>query len=292
MRFYISMAVFLLVSSFGIAQEIVDPNKLWSCMEEHCQPWGSTYSTDFLRFEEDTIIDGFTYKKVWISEDENYQIWDFYGAFIREENKRVYYRQMFGLEGLIYDFNISLGDSVTVNNPRAAGEITLFLEEIDSVLTDFGYLERWILKSESYPNSEYWIRGIGSQTGVINSSSGIFGGLCGLYTLLCQKENDELVYINTDYESCYLYVTVQEDIEEDQSKVIVSFDNSTREVHINLIDELDRSVYISDIRGNIIATFETHNKIIRHNMTGYTNGVYIVVIVSNEKYSARKFLAY
>ena len=76
-------------------------------MEEHCQPWGSTYSTDYFQFEEDTIINGFVYKKVWISEDETYQNWNFYSAFIREENNKVYYKHMFGEEGLIYDFNCS-----------------------------------------------------------------------------------------------------------------------------------------------------------------------------------------
>lgn len=33
-------------------------------MKEHCQPWGSTYSTDFIRFDIDTIIDNLLCQRV------------------------------------------------------------------------------------------------------------------------------------------------------------------------------------------------------------------------------------
>ncbi len=288
---FLSILIFLLISLQGTSQEIVDESKLWSCMEEHCQPWGSTYSTDYFQFEEDTIIDGFVYKKVWISEDETYQNWNFYSAFIREEDNKVYYKHMFGEEGLIYDFNLNIGDSVTINNPRAAGEITLVLEEVDSVFTETGYHERWQLKNNSYPNSEYWIRGIGSETGVLNSSTGVFGGLCGLYTLLCLKESDELVYLNPDYETCYLYVSVEENDGENASPVIV-FDNVSKEVHIKLKDNTSNSVLIADISGKVIKQFDKANEIVRYNMATNPTGLYIVVVISNGKPATGKFFSY
>ena len=154
MKNYYLTTLLLILSVFAQSQEIVNTNKLWSIMSEHCQPWGSTYSTDFFMFDEDTIINDILYQKVWISEDENHEDWNFYGAFIREVDNRVYYRQMFGDEGLIYDFNLQLGDSVVVNNPRSIGEISLFLNAIDSVETENGYLERWTLVNNLYPDHE------------------------------------------------------------------------------------------------------------------------------------------
>ncbi len=136
-RFYLIVLVFSFVS-FAYSQEIVNPDKVWSIMEEHCQPWGSNYSTEFIRFDTDTIIDGTVYQKVWIAEDEYHQNWNFYGAFIREDEGLVYYRELFSEEVLIYNFNLEIGDSVVVDNPRAAGALTLVLAEIDSVLLENG----------------------------------------------------------------------------------------------------------------------------------------------------------
>ncbi len=95
---------------------------------------------------------------------------------------------MFGDEGLIYDFNLEIGDSVLVNNPRAVGEVWLHLLEIDTITVADDLRERWRMVSSEYQESDYWLRGIGSIAGVLNSSMSIYGGLCGFYALLCQYE--------------------------------------------------------------------------------------------------------
>lgn len=61
-----TIVITILIVCTGVlfSQEIVDPAKLWSNMEEHCQPWGSTYSTDFIRFDIDTIIDNLLCQRV------------------------------------------------------------------------------------------------------------------------------------------------------------------------------------------------------------------------------------
>lgn len=272
------------------AQEIVNPSKLWSSMEEHCQPWGSTYSTDYLKFDADTLIGDIIYKRVWISEDENHENWNFYGAFIREENNRVYYRQMFEEEGLIYDFNLEIGDSVLIDNPRAVSEIWLLLSDIDSVETTDGMRERWKLTSNDYPNTEYWIRGIGSQTGVLNSSSGIFGGLCGLYTLLCQKENGELVYLNPEFESCFLYTTGRDEYEEVFSTLIVSYNHYTQLVDVRIDGEAEKSIYLSNLTGQTVSHQITFSETASLPTYNSPSGIYIVTVILDGSNYSKKIL--
>lgn len=278
----IQLIILLFITTATISQEIVDSTKIWSNMEEHCQPWGSTYSTDYFRFDVDTIINDTTYKKVWISEDEGYYNWAFYGAMIREENSRVYYRQLFGQEGLIYDFNLSIGDSVLIDNPRAVGEVYLHLVEIDSVETEDGLRERWMLTSSEYPDVEYWIRGIGSETGILNSSSGIFGGLCGLYTLLCQKQDDELVYMNPEYNSCYLITTSISDNPVDDGFKL-DFRLKRKVIELNFHEETTSQISITDLTGNLIESIFTNSLYNEIDLNGQPTGIYIVSLSAKDK---------
>gem|GEM_PF-623164 len=184
-------ALFLMLPFSLLSQEIVDVNKSWSIAQIHCQPWGNAYSTQFYRFEGDTIVDGVFYQKVMISLDANGDRWDFFGAFIREEEGRVYYRELFQEEGLIYDFNLQPGDTVQIDNSRGQEMVHLVLASVDSVAAENGVIEQWTLDCVEYPgNSETWLRGVGSMAGVINSGIDIFGGLCGLYVLLCSEEDE------------------------------------------------------------------------------------------------------
>jgi len=261
-------------------------------MEEHCQPWGSTYSTDYFRFDKDTIINDTVYKKVWISEDENYEQWSFYGAMIREVDNRIYFRQLFGEEGLIYDFNMEIGDSVLIDNPRAVGEIFITLEEIDSVETEVGFSERWKLTSSEYPDAEYWIKGIGSETGVLNSSSGIFGGLCGLYTLLCEKENDELVYLNPDYNACFLYTTGHEELDDSGVDFRFQYNRNEKVLSLTMTENTNNTILLTDISGRIIRNYQSNSSIENISLLSAPPGVYIVSVLLSGKVSSQKFVIY
>jgi len=285
---FVAMVFTLVICS----QEIVVQDKLWSIMEEHCQPWGSNYSTEFFRFDIDTIVEGKNYKKVWIAEDENHEEWFFYGAFIREEEGLVYYKNMFEEEGLIYDFNLEIGDSVIIDNPRAAGALTLVLAEIDSVEMEVGYRERWRLVNNIYSNNEYWIRGIGSQTGVINSGTGVYGGLCGLFTLLCEKENDELYYQNPEFETCYLYITDTDEKynKENDRLFMLSYNDVNKIVRLNINHNGTKTILISSISGKVIANEQIDKPTFIYNFIGYPAGLYVITVIDGSNISSKKII--
>ena len=70
------------------------------------------------RFEGDTTIQTTGYKKILSSTDSINQTWETIG-FIREDTvqKKVWLRDLNNQEGLIYDFNLTSGEEITLYNP-------------------------------------------------------------------------------------------------------------------------------------------------------------------------------
>ncbi len=282
------MSSALMVSS----QQIVDTTKMWSNMQEHCQPEGSAYSTDYHKFYGDTLINDTVYKKVWIAEDENYEEWYFFGSFIREENGRVYYREILQPEGLIYDFNLQLGDSVLLNNSRAADNLWLTLTEIDSVETTTGYRERWKLESPFHLNADYWIKGIGSEAGVLNSGTFVFGGLCGLYTLLCEMENDETVFRNSGFETCYVdqVSAIGEYSKTEPELFKFLYKQSSNQIELRFTENKQKTVSIVSLSGKTTFKTSTNEEFINISTGMFPEGLYIITCTSEGKYQSRKFI--
>jgi hypothetical protein len=275
--------LFLIAAPSLEAQEIVDNQKLWSILTGHCLPDYTTYTTSFFKFDEDTIIDGKLYQKVFISEDEFQQEWYFYGSFIREENKKVYLKEYFGEEGLIYDFNLQLGDTVVVNNPRAVSEVALVLTEIDSVETTDGYRDRWKLTNDEFMIPEYWIEGIGSMGGILNSSTEVFGGLCGTYILLCQEESGTTIYLNPEYEYCYyLLLDDDTDLEAQENSFDIVYRPSNQLIELTFYERENRSIFLSDLNGRTIHRVQSEETRILLSLTGINKGLHLISVFDGE----------
>ena len=288
---YFILTIFLLLFGYTVmSQEIVDSTKVWANMQEHCLEWGSRYSTDHHKFYGDTIINDTVYKKVWISEDELNEEWNFFGSFIREENGRVYYREMFLNEGLIYDFNMQVGDSVLINNTRAVQGLWLTLTEIDTIESYGGSIERWKLENATYLNAEYWMRGIGSVTGVLNSGSNVFGGLCGLFTLLCSKHNNEIIYQDTIYQTCH-YELIS-DIEEEKQNIENPFrllnSKSSNQFELKFEDESEKLITIVSIDGRIVYTNKTRDPNLIISKSIFKQGLYVInCLMDGQSYTVK-----
>ena len=277
-----------LIPSWLVSQEIVDRNKLWAIAQVHCQPWGNTYSTQFFRFDGDTLVDDIAYKKVMIAEDEDHQLWNFFGAFIREVNGQVFYKELYQDEGLIYDFNLVIGDTVTINNSRALEELQLILTSVDTMPSENGSIEQWTLESIEFPGvNEIWFRGIGSFSGVMNSGIDVFGGLCGLYSLLCLEEIDTLKYQNPEFGSCYLYLTGIETIQ--QTKVpVIYYSAQSNQLKIEHFDSGLKIISITDISGRMISRLTTSEEKINIPYSKSTSGIIVVSIVHGQQVLNKK----
>ncbi len=282
------LSLLFLLPSWLISQEIVDTSKTWSIATVHCQPWGNAYSTFYIKFEGDTLVQDTLYKKVMISSDEFHETWDFFGAFIREENNRVFYRELYQEEGLIYDFDMQIGDTVLINNTRALEPVHLILTDVDSVASETGNVERWTLSCVEYPDlTETWLRGIGSMAGVMNSSVEIFGGLCGLYALLCSSEEEILFYQNPEFNSCWLVITDIGNREvETYSKIYVS--EPDRQIVVETRSPEPSTITLTRLNGQIIDRFTTQNQRFTLPVTGRYRGFILISVRQGQATTTRK----
>ena len=162
------------------------------------------YHTEIQSIRDNINLDGVDYKLVWT--ESVYDSKRIAGA-VREEGRRVYYRKKTGedyeAEVLLYNFNLTVGDIVAVN---WMGQ-QLMVMEVSQVEVD-GVMRRQLglgAYSIGYPPTEideYWIEGVGSTFGFLNSGSEGMGG--AFITLLCYHENGDLVWDNEAFDDCVM----------------------------------------------------------------------------------------
>jgi hypothetical protein len=196
--------------SIGLpAQEyhlLIEEGNSWSVLYESSGPPPATTYT--YAISGDTLINQIEYKKLYMSSQQEPNEWKLDWA-VREEDDRKVYVWSFHLmeEWLMYDFAAAVGDTFTI----LPADPNLYLV-IDSItITEINGSERskfWLTIMENGTPSpfmdepETWIEGIGSNKGIVHSGSSAFIGAA--HWLTCKWENEELVYLNPDYDSCYI----------------------------------------------------------------------------------------
>jgi hypothetical protein len=184
---------------------IVLDEGVWSTLDIHCLPTGTSYSSYHIKFEGDTVIDGLEYKIIWRSDDELQLTWNFYGA-IREVEQQVFLRPPFYIEGMIYDFGVDVGDTIQATNYFLSSEgLNFVVTNIDSVLLLDRYRKRITVFDHDLFTEEVWIEGLGCTYGILSSSNIGYGVSCGLSEALCYEEAGQLVYQHPDYTECFYF---------------------------------------------------------------------------------------
>ena len=179
------------------AQNFVSPDNQWNVLASGMP---QSAITEIFWFEGDSVVNDMTYQKFWISMD-SLQTQHFRGL-LREESSVVYYIQPDFSEGVLYDFNLEIGDTISVVSYFCFGRtINLTVHDIDTV-EYFGMTrKRWHVGEDQEPR-ETWIEGIGSLSGPLYSSyeSCI---VCPYWGLLCFHDQGELQYIMPYETDCY-----------------------------------------------------------------------------------------
>jgi hypothetical protein len=218
---------FLLISYISVNGQdylpMLEENTVWSI-------WNEKYT-----LVGDTVINDLTYKKLFYHKflEEFTPDSLIYIAAMREDeiNEKVYFIwEGFDTEVLLYDFSLEVGDvfnvycpwfSISLHGPSFADyEIgTVFVCEV--FYQNIAGVDRKTIKVAAYYSdycdyiyfSEYWIEGIGSDSGLI------YAGICSsvmmdyVYpNLICFHKNDSLIYQPPNpwgafYEECYFEPT-------------------------------------------------------------------------------------
>lgn len=282
MKYLIALSLTIIITGVQSQNMIVNESGLWSTLEIHCLPWGNSYSTYFIKFSGDTVVDDLTYKKVLKCTEETQSEWSTYGL-IREDNEnRVFLRPVGYIEGLVYDFGVSIGDSVVALNVFINPDTLHFVvTQIDSVLLLDGYRKRVSLFEYNNIKEEVWIEGVGSLFGILNSCNDSYGGLCGSYEGLCYEEDGTLVYRLEEYNECYVSITTN--VEDRESpKLIISPNPAKSFVNLTFDEAGHKEIEIYNLQGvKLISAKGTGNQF-SVNLEQLKKDIYIFKVRSND----------
>ncbi len=208
-----------------------------------------TEEFSFREGENDTIINFETYYAILANG---------YG-YVREDTieKKVWFLNNFDTEVLLYDFSLGIGDTTEL----LGLVVDTITEEVINQTTRKKY---WL------SNGEVWIEGIGSSLGILRRN--MIGWVGATFWLLCAYENEELVYQNPDYNTCY----IQTSVKEVEGETISIYPNPAKEtVYIKNLPNKINTVEVCDITGKVLRIVDL-NKTESINISNLKQGVYFI----------------
>lgn len=231
--------------SFSQVNTYFENNPVWHVETASYSGWDCSGSIDSYNYymEGDTIIDTLTYKKIFRQGvvtlinsscqpyDNNLYINQTPSFFLRSFNKKMYiYRPEDQFETLLYDFNLTIGDTLPETytyNPSNSSYL-MIVESIDSVSTPNGYLKKFAL---SGGNLDTLYEGIGSTGGLEESIFPLF--LSGSHQLRCYSLNNSSYVPTISSSTCYITVGIPDLSNKNEHKVFPNPFSSKMEIQLN-----------------------------------------------------------
>ncbi len=253
---------------------LIEEEKTWNVMtvvpSGDWPPFDTTYYTVNYFVTGDSTLNNIEYKKIYTSDEEMPTYWTLNGLIREDSTKKVWYKSnAYDYEVLLYDFSLAPGDSLKL------GFDTTFYYLVDSITTeiiDGSQRDKYWISQDDYYWHETWIEGIGSNKGIIN---GVMATAVGGWTwLLCMSEDGELIYMNPNYESCYLITGINKI----DKPIIQIYPNPAKKLlRIENITNIEiESISITNINGQIIKQFDSRKN--QLDISGISSGFYFLKV--------------
>lgn len=259
-----ALTVAMLAISLGVNAQT------WYIMGEYIwsppHPQGTFEETHYQA--ENVEIGGMEYHTIYVQGEGT-----LLGAY-RNEDNQVYYCKWNGSsydeEVMLYDYDLEEGDffNDSDEHPMQVTEVT--------TITDNNGVSRKKLTFQFIgleDETEYWIEGVGSSKGFINSGNYTPTPDGAIFHLLCYHVGENLIYVNPVYNSCDV-----DDIEENGFESNVSiYPNPANEV-IKILNDNNLSISgieIIDMMGRTLMNVENCDEI---NVSELPEGQYFVKI--------------
>lgn len=266
---------------------LIEENRTWNVLNiipsSGWPPFDSTYNTSSYYISGDSTINNIQYKKLFNSNEEIPVNWILRGLIREDSTKKVWLKwPMNDEDKLLYDFSVTAGDSLTLGND------TSLYYSVDSVtIVDINGSPRnkyWI-SQDDFLWQESWIEGIGSNKGITNS--GMAQAVGGWSWLLCMSELGGLIYMNPNYNTCYLISTT---IKESDQLLFKVYPNPTKDILIieNLENVNIESITILNLSGQIIKYFDHRES--RLDISNISAGVILLKISSENGEIIKKII--
>lgn len=271
---------------------LVETNKIWS-VGEVTGVWGPylEHGSSYLYwFNNDTLIEGINYYKIYRTHDTTLNSFTIIGYVGEDTNKKVYFKPSINeQERLLYDFSLNINDTLNyiIGDSLWSDTCKQLLYNIDSILVDNKYRKQFHFNPINADSDDIWIEGIGSLKGIIHP----YQCYVGLYTeLLCLTENDTLKYINTTYNTCYID-PLGINIKNNSKIELLNYNNS---IEIQLFEYNEYYLFkMYDVLGNVVISISS-NQSIKIPLDNYNikQGMYLYTLSTNKDVIKRNKIIY
>ncbi len=206
----------ILAQSDSLKTYLVTEGKQWAVYYEQSWNQDQPVVTYTFRLQGDTVINGFTYKKKWMSVEKDLSDWFLFPSYMREENGKVYVMNSRGEEALWFDYNAQVGDTLCLTSKQATQQCYGLVTSIDDVVlehSDGKQRKRYevVLGREAMSGGVYFTDEciyIHEDVGMFNSPTYGYGlgdhtlfNYGNKFKLLCVHDNGIALYQSPD--GCY-----------------------------------------------------------------------------------------
>ncbi len=274
---------FLFSSVF--AQGIVSENNTWNV---YVTGYPSFIGTESYKIEGDSVQNGYNYKIIWLTMDSVDASWSYQGL-MREDSNIVFFVPPMGTEGILYNFNLAVGDTCSIKNMFCGDEsVPILISMIDTIEYLGVQRRRWHL-DEYLGFFDFWIEGIGGSLGPIHSKY-YMCIVCPTWDLLCFHRNDSLLYMREGFDACYVHGTGLN--ESEYSTNLNLFPNPARDKIQLQSSGIVEFIEVFDLSGRKVIEkhFPAGIKDPEVVLSDLKSGMYVCKVVMNGKTFIRKFI--
>ena len=237
-------------------------------------------TTTVYGFQEDSTINGETWTKIYSTSDSSFQNNLVFEGLTKVENDFVLFKSATDPIDTLYNFNLSVGDSVFYDFDFFTSWI--HVDEIQSVQINGESYKKFIFSEPTGPTAfdhlnEVWIEGIGSVHGPLFPLSPVKFSeeMPDSMLLTCSFANSLEHYNHPGYSDCYVDIALG--LKNQESLNFNIYPNPASSIlTIESDQNISGDIVIYDVNGRIVKSEPSNGKEIKIDVSGWENGVYFL----------------
>ncbi|MBQ2396317.1 MAG: T9SS type A sorting domain-containing protein [Bacteroidales bacterium] len=292
----ISLSLKAQTQSYEYIPIVKEGLQIWTTDQKYGQ-YNEQYRYERLALtEEDTIINGENYKKIYSFTEREFDIETatFVCGIRENENKQVfvasYHNQQ---EFLLYDFSLTEGDSILA---ESNGEYDLYFNVTDVDTIDYNGVERRKITLQFYNYAWVtWIEGIGNIEGLLMDWRSYTMAMDPMpnVRLRCYEHNEEYLYSDFSFDEsiydCYTPLYAGLENNEFENEVSVYPNPAKERLYINTSLPI-KELTICNLLGQEIQKYNITEKTSSIDISGLKEGVYFVKLSTEKGVLSKKIV--
>lgn len=251
-------------------------------------------TTTVYGFQGDSTINGETWSKIYSTSDSSFQNNLVFEGLTKVENDLVLFKSATDPIDTLYNFNLSVGDSVFYDFDFFTSWI--HVDEIQSVQINGESYKKFIFSEPTGPTAfdhlnEVWIEGIGSIHGPIfpNAPRKFSEEIPDSMDLTCSYSLNQQHFNNPNYQDCYVNITLGT---ENQEAINLSiYPNPVSSIlTIESSQSINGEIEIFDVNGKLLKTLKAKGETVSIDVSAFENGVYILNFELNGQKVVKRFI--